>query len=84
MLTSVESFETLGKLKEVSGYVRMTVDRLERIRSDLVRTDDDWQEWKFPELIEALRKWTVGNLVKAEDNHSDKHSRSRNFQIRQQ
>ena len=52
LLTSVQSLETLGKLKEVSGYVRMTIDKLERIRNDLVRTDDDWQEWKYSELIE--------------------------------
>ena len=63
LLTSVQSLETLGKLKEVSGYVRMTIDKLEGIRNDLVRTDDDWQEWKYPELIEALRKWTVRNRL---------------------
>jgi hypothetical protein len=70
----------------VSGYVRMTIDKLEGIRNDLVRTDDDWQEWKFPELIEALRKWTVRNPVKQEDSNSDKHSHGRlkNFQARQQ
>ena len=84
LLTSVQSLETVGKLKEVSGYVRMTVDKLEGIRSDLVRTDDNWQVWKFPELIEALRKWTVRNPVKQEENHPDKHNRSRNFQTRQQ
>jgi hypothetical protein len=27
--------------------------------------DDDWQEWKFPQLVEALRKWTVRNPVKS-------------------
>ena len=58
----------------------MTVDKLEGIRSDLVRTDDNWQDWKFPEIIEALRKWTVRNPVKQEENHPDKHNRSRNFQ----
>ena len=84
LLTSVQSLETLGKLKEVSGYVRMTIDKLEGIRNDLVRTDDDWQEWKYPELIEALRKWTVRNPVKSEDNHPDKHNKSKNFQTRQE
>ncbi len=84
LLTSVQSLETLGKLKEVSGYVRMTIDKLEGIRNDLVRTDDDWQGWKYPELIEALRKWTVRNPVKSEDNHPDKHNKSKNFQTRQE
>ena len=53
--------ETLGKLKEVNGYVRATIDKLEGIRGDLVRTDDNWQEWEFPQLIEAMRKWTERN-----------------------
>ena len=74
----------LGKLKEVSGYVRMTIDKLEGIQKDLVRTDDNWQDWRFPELIEALRKWTMRNPVKPEDNNLDKQSKSKNSQTRQQ
>ena len=64
--------------------MRKTVDKLEGIRSDLVRTNDNWQDWKFQKLIEALRKWTVRNPVKQEENDPDKHNRSRNFQTRQQ
>ena len=26
----------------------MTIDKLEGIRGNLVRTDHDWQEWEFP------------------------------------
>ena len=88
LLTSVHSLETLGKLTEVSGYVRMTLDKLEGIRSDLVRTDDDWQSWKFPQLIEALRKWTERNPLRREQ-ESDKLNqrwlnKSKSFQTRQQ
>ena len=39
LLFNVQSLETMGKLREVSGYVRMTIDRLPWIRGDLVRTD---------------------------------------------
>ena len=31
------------------------------IRADLVRLDDDWQDWGFTQLVEALRKWTERN-----------------------
>ena len=24
-------------------------------------TDDDWQDWKFPQLVEALENWTYRN-----------------------
>ena len=81
----------LGKLKEANGYVRATIDKLEGIRGDLVRTDDNWQEWEFPQLIEALRKWTERNPVKSEDKKRErdqiekkKHSRGRSFQTREQ
>ena len=39
-------------------------------RGDLVRTDDNWQEWYFPQLLEALRKWTVRNPPKTEERHN--------------
>ena len=73
LCSNVQALETMGKLGEVNGYVRMTLNKLEGIRGDLVRTDDDWQEWKFPQLVEALRKWTVRNPPKPiEDLDHDK------------
>ena len=56
LMYNVQSLETTGKSSEVNGYVRATIDKLEGIRGDLVLMDDDWQEWKFPNLVEALRK----------------------------
>ena len=61
--TNVNALDTLGKLKEINGYVRLTLDKLSGIRADLVRTDDNWKNWKFFELIEALRKWTERNPI---------------------
>jgi hypothetical protein len=79
LLFNVQSLETLGKLKEVNGYVRMCLDKLEGIRGDLVRTDDDWRQWDFIKLVEALRKWTERNPVKTHDKSSDKSDRQSNF-----
>lgn len=56
LLSHVQALETMGKLSEVNGYVRLTLDKLPGIRADLVRLDDDWHEWKFIHLLEALRK----------------------------
>jgi hypothetical protein len=38
-----------------------------------VRNDDNWQEWDFPKLVEALRKWTERNplQIKDHDNKND-------------
>ena len=63
LLFNVQSLETMGKRKEVNGYVRICLDKLERIRRDLVRTDDDWRQWDFIIFVEALRKWTERNPV---------------------
>ena len=41
----------MGKLKEINGYVKLTIDKLQGIKADLVRTDDDWHEWKFPQFL---------------------------------
>ena len=35
--SNVQALETMGKLGEVNGYVRMTLNKLEGIRGDLVR-----------------------------------------------
>ena len=63
LATNVQSLDTMGKLDEIKGYVRLTLDKVPCIRADLVRTDDDWQEWDFRDLIEALRKWTDRNPI---------------------
>ena len=60
---NVQALETLGKLKEVNGYVRMSIDKLPGIRGDLVRTDENWQEWDFPKFVYALQGWTERNPV---------------------
>jgi len=42
LLTNVQVLETMEKLKDIKGYVCMTLDKLPDIRADLVRTDDNW------------------------------------------
>lgn len=55
-----------------------------------MRTDDDWQEWEFPQLLEALRKWTIRNPPKTEERFSHvkpppwKLPRERNYHVNQQ
>ena len=51
----------INTLYMMNGYVRFTLDKLCGIRADLVRRDDNWNNWGFNELIEAIRKWTERN-----------------------
>ena len=44
LLFNVQALKTMATLKDVNGYVQISVDKLEDIRGDLLRTDDDWQE----------------------------------------
>ena len=52
----MQALETLKKPKDIKGYVRLTLDKLPGIWAGLVRLDDDWQEWDFCQLLDALRR----------------------------
>ena len=60
----------------------MIIDKLEGIQNDLVRTDDNWQEWKFSELFEVLRKWMVSNPIKPDDQIKSKKLPSQTTRIK--
>lgn len=51
----------MNKLQNINRYVRFTLNKLAGIRRDLVRADNNWQNWEFPKMIKALRKWTERN-----------------------
>ena len=44
LLECVRTLEAMGKLKEISGYVKLTLDKLQGIRADLVRMNNEWQQ----------------------------------------
>ena len=53
LVTNIQTLESMAKKKVLEGML----DVLPGIKSDLVRLDDNWQEWRFPQLVEALKKW---------------------------
>ena len=87
---NLQASETMGKIKDVNGYVRMTIDKLEGIIGDLVRTDDNWQDWEFPHLLEAFRKWTTRKPPNPVDERPGKEKtfpfkplKTKSYQVRQ-
>ena len=78
---SVQALETMKKLKDIKGYVRLTLDMLPGIRADLVRLDDNWQEWDFCQLVDSLRRWTERN-PKTAGNPEKNFRRENLFQVR--
>ena len=81
LLFNVHSLETMGKLQEVNGYVQMTIDKRPEITGDLVRTDESWREWNFPQLVDELRKWTQRNPIQTKSN--EKPLRDKSYQTQQ-
>ena len=78
---SVQALETMKKLKYFKSYVRLTLDKLPLIRADLVRLDDNWQEWDFCQLVDSLRRWTERN-PKTAGNPEKNFRRENLFQVR--
>ena len=54
-IAHISTLDTMSKLNKINGYVEFTLHKLCGIRAELVRTDDNWQNWGFNELIEAIR-----------------------------
>ena len=70
LLCHVQALDTLGKLRDVAGNVRMTLDKLEGIRSDITRMDPKWKNWGFHELLEGLRGWIDRNPLQIGERES--------------
>ena len=60
---NVQSLGTLGRLADVKGNVRCTLDKLKGIKADLVRGNQGWKDWGFKDLLRELQKWTQINPV---------------------
>ena len=58
LATNIQALNTMGKIKEINGYVRVTLDKLPGIRA-------------FPQMLEALRKWCDRNPLHS-SNQSNK------------
>ena len=48
----------MNKLKQMNCSVKLTLDNLSGLGTDLVRLDYNWQEWDFAKLVNSLRKCT--------------------------
>ena len=78
----VQLLETLEKIQEVNGYVRLTLNKLPGIRGDLVRTDLKWKDWTFPDLVKAIFAWTERNPIEPKSN-SERKDATRIYQTHQ-
>ena len=61
------ALDTMRKITEMNGYVTVTLDKLQGIRADLVRNDDNQQDWKFQQIVETIEMWTLRNPIPLSD-----------------
>ena len=54
---NVQSLDTLGRLSDVKGNVRATLDKLKAIKGELVQGHENWQNWDYEDLLKALKTW---------------------------
>ena len=45
LFQSVQAVDTMGTIREMNRYLRVTLDKLQDTRTDLVRNDGNWQDW---------------------------------------
>ena len=57
-----------GKLEKINGMARSVLEKLKGVKADLVRGDENWQDWNFTELLVALKRWK--NVNPAETNEA--------------
>jgi len=49
-----DALQTLGEEVMLRGFVMTTLKKLPQVKPDLVRVDDNWEEWGMNELTENL------------------------------
>ena len=74
---SINSLKTLGKLDTAEIMVRQTLDKLGPIKTDIIRTEPNWQQWNFERLLEELREYTIRNPETKDQNQRHQEHRSR-------
>ena len=81
-LANVDTPDTMGKLREIQGYGKFALDKLDGKITNLVQMNDNWQNWDFPEFIEALDRMERNPITVIEINNTSrkagcsKHSKS--------
>ena len=63
--------EFYEKLQKLQGFVMTTLNKLLHVKIDLVRVDENWEEWSMEDLIDALQKWLRRNHI--ENSKCEKH-----------
>ena len=53
--------QTLEESEKLHGFVMATLNKLPQVKPDLVRVDENLEDWSMEDLIDALQKWLRRN-----------------------
>lgn len=67
-----DALEALGEGDKLQGFVMTTLNKLPNVKPDLVRSDDEWEDWSMENLISGLQKWLRRNKVEDNTNQNKK------------
>ena len=56
-----DALQTLEEGEKLHGFVMATLNKLPQVKPDLVRVDENWEDWSMEDLIDALQKWLRRN-----------------------
>ena len=54
---------TMGEADMLRGFVMSTLNKIPQVRPDIVRTDENWEDWDMEALINNLRQWLKRHKV---------------------
>ena len=58
-----DALKSLGEGDTLKALVISTINKLPQVKPDLVRTDDEWEDWDMAALLESINKWLKRNRV---------------------
>ena len=67
-----DALQTLVEVDRLQGFVMSTLNKLppQKIKPDLVRVEQNWEDWSIEKLIDALQKWVRRNNMDGNTDHS--------------
>lgn len=54
---------TMGEADMLRGFVITTLNKLRYVKSELIRTDDNWKNWRMEDLMKHLQGWLKRNKM---------------------
>ena len=62
---NLDALLTLEEVEKLHRFVLATLNKLPQVKPDLVRVDENWEDWSMEDLIDALQRWLTRNSTRS-------------------